>query len=184
MMLPGLDWWQRLRHSRGFGVHSPFAYRFIREVICERYAFYAYDALDAAAGGWPGGVRAARLLLRVAVWADAPEVAVCGQGGAAEAARRILGLACPCAGILDMPTAGCGLTVVCSDASQEQTEGAFVAATAGGALYMPDRRAPQCAALLRRLGAMPCGHSYINGSGAAIFVGRTALPSQTFRVRF
>lgn len=36
-------WW----HTRGFGVHSPSAYRLIREVLCPsaRYGFYAYRQL-------------------------------------------------------------------------------------------------------------------------------------------
>lgn len=35
--------------SRGFGVHSPSAYKLIREVLClsSDYGFYAYDALEA-----------------------------------------------------------------------------------------------------------------------------------------
>lgn len=36
-------WW----HSRGFGIHSPSAYRLVREVLCpsETYGYYAYGAL-------------------------------------------------------------------------------------------------------------------------------------------
>lgn len=35
--------WQRLRHSRGFGIHSPFAFRFITEVLHQPNKYYAYD---------------------------------------------------------------------------------------------------------------------------------------------
>lgn len=34
-----------MSHSRGFGVQSPSAYRFIRYVLCEHYPYYAYDEL-------------------------------------------------------------------------------------------------------------------------------------------
>lgn len=34
-----------MSHSRGFGVQSPSAYRFIRYVISEHYPYYAYDDL-------------------------------------------------------------------------------------------------------------------------------------------
>lgn len=36
-------WWQRLRHSRGFGIHSPFAFRLITEVLRPQrsYAYYS-----------------------------------------------------------------------------------------------------------------------------------------------
>ena len=38
----------RWRHSRGFGVHSPFAYELVRLAIRPGYAYgsYAYDAID------------------------------------------------------------------------------------------------------------------------------------------
>lgn len=38
-------WLCRMSHSRGFGVQSPSAYRFIRYVLCEHYPYYAYDEL-------------------------------------------------------------------------------------------------------------------------------------------
>lgn len=45
MPLAPLQALQRLRHSRGFGVHSPFAFRFIMEVIGERLPYYDYASL-------------------------------------------------------------------------------------------------------------------------------------------
>ena len=38
-------WLRRMSHSRGLGVQSPSAYRFIRYVISEHYPYYAYDDL-------------------------------------------------------------------------------------------------------------------------------------------
>ena len=38
-------WLRRMSHSRGFGVQSPSAYRFIRYVLCEHYPYYAYAEL-------------------------------------------------------------------------------------------------------------------------------------------
>lgn len=34
-----------MSHSRGFGVQSPSAYRFIRYILCEHYPYYAYSEL-------------------------------------------------------------------------------------------------------------------------------------------
>ena len=34
---------ERFRHRRGFGIHSPFAYGLVREVIFERGMYYAYE---------------------------------------------------------------------------------------------------------------------------------------------
>ena len=40
-----LRWWR----SRGFGIHSPFAYCFVDEVVIDRHAYYAYEPLRCAA---------------------------------------------------------------------------------------------------------------------------------------
>lgn len=38
-------WIARMPHSRGFGVQSPSAYRFIRYVVSEHYPYYAYAGM-------------------------------------------------------------------------------------------------------------------------------------------
>lgn len=35
-----------MRRSKGYGVHSPFAYRFVTDVMCARHAYYAYDDIE------------------------------------------------------------------------------------------------------------------------------------------
>ena len=39
-------WFVRFRHRRGYGVHSPFAFDFINDVVYEKTPFYAYKALS------------------------------------------------------------------------------------------------------------------------------------------
>ncbi len=41
-----LVWIRRMRYSRGFGVQSPWAYRFIRYVVNEHYPYYEYTHLN------------------------------------------------------------------------------------------------------------------------------------------
>ena len=41
-----LVWLARFRQRRGYGVHSPFAFRFITDVVYERHPYYAYRELD------------------------------------------------------------------------------------------------------------------------------------------
>ena len=38
-------WLRRFRHRRGYGVHSPFAFDFITDVVYERTAYYKYKDL-------------------------------------------------------------------------------------------------------------------------------------------
>ena len=35
----------RAKYCRGFGIQSPWAYRFVRYVVNEHYPYYAYDDL-------------------------------------------------------------------------------------------------------------------------------------------
>ena len=45
-------WLCRFRHRRGYGIHSPFAFGFLMQVVYERHAFYAFPALDAGLAWW------------------------------------------------------------------------------------------------------------------------------------
>lgn len=62
--------YKRWRHTRGYGVHSPFAYMIVKEVIrpAEGYAYYGYVDIDNAIddNSLPGTRRMARILLRLA----------------------------------------------------------------------------------------------------------------------
>ncbi|MGM9871833.1 MAG: hypothetical protein ACI31E_08625 [Muribaculaceae bacterium] len=42
-----MSWWSRLRTSRGFGVHSPFAFSLITDTLRmpDDYSYYAFDSL-------------------------------------------------------------------------------------------------------------------------------------------
>ena len=62
-----LVWLRRSRHSRGFGVQSPWAYRFIRYVVNEHYPYYTYDDLSRLYEGYPKQIqKLCRLYFRIA----------------------------------------------------------------------------------------------------------------------
>lgn len=42
-----LTWIRRFRHRHGYGVHSPFAFEYITQVIYENAPYYKYKELDA-----------------------------------------------------------------------------------------------------------------------------------------
>lgn len=71
----------RFMRRRGFGVHSPFAFRLITEVIGERHPFYDYKRL-------PG--ENDKLLYRFAAWLQPSEIKEYGKASAAVAK-----IACP-----------------------------------------------------------------------------------------
>lgn len=73
-----MESYRRLRHTYGFGVHSPFAYSLVTNVVRpgRRYAFYGYEDIDATFGSrvLPGVRREARMLLRLAAFLRPREV--------------------------------------------------------------------------------------------------------------
>lgn len=42
------DWFKRLKHARGHGIHSPFAFHLITGVIYEKHRYYAFDDIEDA----------------------------------------------------------------------------------------------------------------------------------------
>lgn len=66
--------YKRWRHSRGFGIHSPFAYDLVKNVISPgQYSYYGYWDIDKAilspqSNDYPALRKDARLLLRLLVW--------------------------------------------------------------------------------------------------------------------
>lgn len=45
-------WFVRFRHRRGYGVHSPFAFDFINDVVYEQAYYYAYQTLNLLHPWW------------------------------------------------------------------------------------------------------------------------------------
>lgn len=45
-------WLRRIRHRNGYGVHSPFAFGFIKQVLEEHDAYYAYRQIDSRLRWW------------------------------------------------------------------------------------------------------------------------------------
>lgn len=81
----------RTARSYGFGVHSPFAYRFVREVLSQPCAYYAYPRLDVLARRDGMEPRVVRALFRVALSMRPGCVEV--RGGAPESVAEALRIA-------------------------------------------------------------------------------------------
>lgn len=74
---------RRVKHRKGFGVHSPFAYGIITEVIEEKLPYYAYQRMHRLYGkSSPMAEKQAQLLLRLANRFAARNILeICGDGG-------------------------------------------------------------------------------------------------------
>lgn len=73
---------RRIKHRKGFGVHSPFAYSIITEVIEEKCPYYAYGSMKRAYGkGAPVPFKVASLLFRLANRFQCRRILVCGNDG-------------------------------------------------------------------------------------------------------
>lgn len=76
-----LVWFRRARYSRGFGVQSPWAYRFIRYVVNEHYPYYEYTHLKKEVYGLSKIVRKlCRLYFRIANYEQPKLVVDYGAG--------------------------------------------------------------------------------------------------------
>lgn len=83
-------WWHRLRaslprlhHRRGYGIHSPFAFTWVTEVIYNSSAYYAYDALSELRPTTTGHLNEKddRLLFRLANACQAHHIILIGNIG-------------------------------------------------------------------------------------------------------
>lgn len=75
-----LRWWR----TRGFGIHSPFAFCFVGEVLRERYAYYAYERIGRLVAERGRDDRlsfaGAKALFRIAARLDCREAVLAGKG--------------------------------------------------------------------------------------------------------
>lgn len=104
-----LLWLRRVRKRRGYGVHSPFAFLFLSDVVYETLPFYAFTELDKQLK-WQQRFRLRRylhLLFRLVNYLQ-PEVLVFGGGSALE--RDYLCAACPNAKVKEYGIGGAETT--------------------------------------------------------------------------
>lgn len=79
-------WLKRFRHRRGYGVHSPFAFDFLTNVVYERGEYYAYRELRqrhfSPAYWWNGHtVKCRKFLFRLANYVHPSVIRIYGDAG-------------------------------------------------------------------------------------------------------
>lgn len=75
MLHSTLLWLRRIRHRRGYGIHSPWVFSLVVGVIYETEAYYAYSVLPPVQGWRPKDLR---LLLRLANHFQPTSITLCG----------------------------------------------------------------------------------------------------------
>jgi len=66
-------WLSRIGHAQGFGIQSPHDFRFVREVIGEKWPYYSYEVIGRRClGAGRRTERLARLYFRIANYAQPP----------------------------------------------------------------------------------------------------------------
>ena len=152
--------WSRLRHTRGFGVHSPFAYAFITSVLCppRRYGYYAYSTV--------GRNRHMRLLVRLLAYFNPSSVGIY-LAAKADMVQAVVQAVCPHAVITrDSPS------FIISDHYLPEL------ATAN-ALILGDNMP---AVLPRIQSAMAHGMTFSDGRRCAVVAALPHLPRQDFEL--
>ncbi len=155
------------RHGRGFGIHSPFAYRFITEVLRQGLPFYAYR--DIPADG------RMRLLFRVACHLQPRRVEVITSTPAPveSTLRRVSGKIEFVAEEADFVVADLGDTTVSELLPR-------LARLSKGALLLNIRSEE-----LREIAAgLERGMLFYNCRGTAVLASLPHLPRQDFKVKF
>lgn len=166
-MPPTLNFWRsflRWRSGRGFGIHSPFAYRFVTEVLHQPCAFYAYDRL--------GPQPQVRLMVRLMAAFRPRRVALVECGGLLRQAVRMADSRVPVSNV----TEGADLVAVdCSRVSPEAVEAMLCAEPRPHALLLNCPAPPQLQGY---------GMTFANARGTVVVASYKHLPRQDFEVRF
>lgn len=157
------------RHSRGFGVHSPFAFEFITEVLCQPRHYYAYAQL-------PRDSRQ-RLLHRLVV-ALQPKAAtvVCADSALWWPAIKSAVSACR----LDEETP----EFVLANATEASPEELLAYIDKGAHLMIVNAESCLRDAIKTHMQARGHGMTFANSCGTIIVANYSHLPAQHFNVRF
>lgn len=169
----------RLVRSRGFGVHSPFAFAFITGVLRRRYRYYAYPQLRRLARGSRIKASTLMLLFRVAARFNPAQAACFGPHATLfDATLRLVRA--------DIGLCSLSPAMVAADGPAPGLDDAIGACIdAGGVIFIDrlnDRRSltrPVWDEAVARLGSR--GMTFSNGR-TGIIVAAPHLPRQDFKV--
>ena len=156
-----LKYFRRAARSRGFGVHSPFAYTFITEVLHPSpcYAYYAYDVV--------GSDARMRLLVRLLAYFDPATIAI-DVADSAPKVRAAVQAACRRARIVEEDAD----FIVTDSSTPYRTDVNMLILGKNARAVLADLRA-----------RMTTGMSFALGKDCAVVVPASHLPRQDFDIK-
>lgn len=161
-----IDRLNRWRHSRGFGIHSPFAFRFVTEVLCQQLPYYAYARI--------GRDKRLRLLFRLIVEFQPERVSI--LSAQPELLERTVQFAIPRAIITDEAPA-----MLVIDAADTPAD-TCARLLAGGPHALILNASRKEAAAIKK--AVPHGMTFDNQHGTIVVAAHRHLPLQHFTATF
>lgn len=168
------DRYKRWRHGHGYGVHSPYAYHIVREVLrpSDQVGYYAYTDIHSLCRRCAGAmsVAEAMLLYRILVELHPAKVAV-AAGAKAEIIERIVVMALPHSALTSAAEAD--LWIVDGNESLEPDG-------KDRAVYFTHSSNPLQPLLWEK---MPSGQLYINPT-RALLVPRPCTAKQSIAIKF
>lgn len=170
---------KRWRHGRGFGIHSPFAYSFVKETLRQKLPYYAYELIDAMTFADDSetdiGAAKLKLIFRIAVRFSPTRVAVVGKRNA-EALRKVVVMALPRKADINSQIENAKMVIVC--------DGAAAPAQSEAVYIFPDTEACAPGACDRIWDGVTRGMRFDNGKDMTIIVVASHLPRQRFSIKF
>ncbi len=168
------QWYKRWRHGHGFGVHSPYAYRMVREVLRPSHdtGYYVYKEIAGKRRHHPTLISTAEaeLIYRILVDLRPATVAICADTST-EFIAYIVRSALPHSAIVSSNKAE--MLICCGMAAVEQAVSPKIA-------YFTDSKNPYLTLLWN---SSTCGQLYRNPTRALI-IRNPAVTKQNIEIKF
>lgn len=164
---------RRKARAAGFGIHSPFAFSFVREVLRSPGAYYCYPAINNMAQQSTLTPSQLRMLFRVANALGGDQCTCYGTE------KRVMQEVCKYAA----GTQGCAL-IAATEVTPTEAASTLAAVLGGGVAVLFNLNKPQSStkALLGQMQTQAThGMCFTNGH-TAVFVGHKHLPRQDFNI--
>lgn len=164
-----ISYFKGWRHSHGFGIHSPFAYRFVTEVLAQPLPYYGYTDISAD--------HRIRLIFRVIAYFSPGHVLILSSQ------PRLLKMAVHRAYSQAIITGNAASKpdFVIADAMDARTENMKQYAAEGTNMIVLNASRETRPAIAQ---AMHQGMIFDNGRGTLVVIPAQGLPRQDFRVKF